>query len=61
MESACAERGVPLAAAAIQLPLRYPVVRAVLVGTRSSAEVAEDVDLLDHPIPEELWEALASI
>lgn len=61
MEAACAAHGVPLAAAAIQLPLRYEVVRAVLVGARTAAEVDEDVSLLDLPIPAELWEALASI
>ncbi len=61
MEAACSERGVPLAAAAIQLPLRHPAVQAVLVGARSAAEVDEDVALLDAPIPEDLWEVLASI
>lgn len=61
MEAACAARGVPLAAAAIQLPLRYDVVRAVLVGVRTAEEVDEDVALLDQPIPDDLWDVLASI
>lgn len=61
MEGACADFGVPLAAAALQMPLRYDVVRAVLVGARTAAEVGEDVALLDRPIPEELWDLLASI
>lgn len=61
MEATCAAHGVPLAAAAIQLPLRYDAVRAVLVGARRASEVEEDVALLDQPIPEELWDALASI
>lgn len=61
LEAACAAHEVPLAAAAIQLPLRYDVVRAVLVGARTAAEVEEDVALLDRPIPAELWDVLATI
>ena len=61
MDAACADHGVPLAAAAMQLPLRYEVVRTVLVGARTAAEVDEDVTLLDVAIPEELWEVLVSI
>ena len=61
MEAACTGHGVPLAAAALQLPLRYEVVRAVLVGARTAAEIAEDAALLHVPIPEALWETLASI
>ena len=54
----CAEHGVPLAAAALQLPLRHLAVTSVLVGARSAAEVAEDHELLRFPIPEALWEEL---
>lgn len=61
MESACAAHGLPLAAAAIQLPLRHEAVRAVLVGARTAAEVNEDVALLDVPIPDALWEMLSSM
>lgn len=61
MAAACAARGVPLAAAALQLPLRYDVVRSLLVGARTAAEVDDDAALLEWPIPEELWEVLASI
>ena len=54
----CARHGVPLAAAAIQFPRRHPAVTAVLFGARSPEEIAEDVRLLDHPVPEELWPEL---
>ena len=53
--------GVPLAAAAIQFPLRHPAVTSVLVGARSPEEVAEDVRLFAHPVPGELWSELESI
>lgn len=56
----CASHGVPLAAAALQFPLRHAAVRSVLPGARSAEEVQADVDLLGHPIPAELWDALNS-
>jgi D-threo-aldose 1-dehydrogenase len=51
----CAQYGVPLKAAALQLPAAHPAVAAVLTGPRSAAELAENVALFDQPIPAELW------
>lgn len=61
MEVACRRHGVPLAAAALQLPLRFDAVRMVLVGARSAAEIDQDAALLDVPIPTELWDALDAL
>lgn len=61
MDAVCHAHGVPLAAAALQRPLREPAVDTVLVGARTAAEVAEDAALLDLPIPSELWEALEAL
>jgi len=61
LAEACARHGVPLAAAAIQFPLRHAAVTSILVGARSPEEIAADARLLDHPVPEELWSELASI
>ena len=58
LEQACARHDVPLAAAAIQFPLRHPAVTSILVGARTPEEITEDVRLLDHPVPEELWSEL---
>lgn len=58
IEAVCRDHDVPIAAAAIQLPLRHAVVDTVLVGARSAAEVDQDAELLDVPIPDELWAAL---
>lgn len=58
MQAACLAHGVPLAAAALQRPLREAAVDTVLVGARTAAEVDEDAALLDVPIPAELWETL---
>lgn len=61
MQAVCAEYGVPLAAAAIQFPRRHPVVTTVLVGARSAAEIADDVALAGHDIPDELWQRLEAL
>jgi D-threo-aldose 1-dehydrogenase len=58
MQRLCAAYGLPLAAAALQFPLRNPAVSTVVAGVRSAAEIHEDLDLLEVPVPEELWTAL---
>ena len=55
MAATCAAHGVPLAAAALQFPLRHPAVAMVLVGAGTAAEVHEDAELLTLPIPDALW------
>jgi D-threo-aldose 1-dehydrogenase len=60
LRATCASFGVPLAAAAVQFPLRHPAVDTVLVGAQSPAEIREDADLLDVAIPDDLWPALAA-
>jgi D-threo-aldose 1-dehydrogenase len=55
----CARFDVPLAAAAIQFPLRHPAVTSIVVGARSPDEIVDDARLLDAPIPGELWAELA--
>ncbi|MFI7700419.1 aldo/keto reductase [Nonomuraea sp. NPDC049480] len=54
----CAAYDVPLAAAALQFPLRHPAVTGVVVGARSSEEVAEDLALAATSIPDDLWTEL---
>ena len=60
LEETCGRYGVPLAAAALQFPLRHPAVAAVLVGARSRTEVEYDLDLLELEIPDELWAAVGA-
>jgi len=61
MEELCEAFGVPLAAAAIQRPLREPVVETVLVGARTAAEIDQDADLLDVEVPAQLWQELDAL
>jgi D-threo-aldose 1-dehydrogenase len=53
-----AEAGVPLAAAALQFPLRHPAVLTVAAGFRSPAEVRQAVSALAVPLPDGLWAEL---
>jgi D-threo-aldose 1-dehydrogenase len=55
LETMCAPYDVPLAAAALQFPLRHPAVVSVVVGARSAAEIEEDARLLHVPVPDALW------
>jgi D-threo-aldose 1-dehydrogenase len=55
LQSMCGRYDVPLAAAALQFPLRHPAVASVVVGARSAAEIEEDARLLDLPVPDALW------
>ena len=54
----CALREVPLAAVALQFPVRHPAVASVLVGCRTPDEVEEDVRLFELGLTEELWREL---
>jgi D-threo-aldose 1-dehydrogenase len=60
LEAVCARYDVPLAAAALQFPLRHPAVASVLLGPRSPAQLAQSLDLLDVPVPVELWDELSA-
>jgi D-threo-aldose 1-dehydrogenase len=55
LRAICARYEIPLAAAAIQFPLRHPAVTSLVVGARSAAEVQADLEFLALPIPEEFW------
>jgi D-threo-aldose 1-dehydrogenase len=54
----CARHGVPLRAAALAFPYGHPAVTSVLVGVRSTAEVADDLAMYATPVPHALWDEL---
>jgi D-threo-aldose 1-dehydrogenase len=58
LQAVCRRLGVPLKAAAIQFPLAHPAVASVLAGVRSRAHLDDAVDMLQYPIPGELWKTL---
>lgn len=54
----CEHHKVPLKAAAIQFPAAHPAIVSVLSGSRSPAELDENVTMFEHPIPQQLWQDL---
>jgi D-threo-aldose 1-dehydrogenase len=58
LQAVCDRHEVPLMAAAIQFPLAEPGISAVLTGVRSPAEIAQNVEMMNIPIPVELWSEL---
>jgi D-threo-aldose 1-dehydrogenase len=58
IEAVCAHHGVQLPTAALQFPLGHPAVATVIPGTRSPAEVAQNVDIFAPEIPAEFWAEL---
>jgi D-threo-aldose 1-dehydrogenase len=55
LDAVCKRHNVPLKAAALQFPLAHPAVASVLTGARSAAELSENMEMLDLPIPADLW------
>jgi D-threo-aldose 1-dehydrogenase len=61
METACARFNVPIAAAALQFPLRHRSVASVVTGMRDAREVEANIALMRCPIPQALWDELDGI
>jgi D-threo-aldose 1-dehydrogenase len=55
IEAVCARHGVRLPSAALQFPLGHPVVATVIPGTRSPAEVAQNLEIFAPSIPADFW------
>ena len=51
----CERHGVPLPSAALQFPLAHPAVAAVIPVPRDTTEFANNLKLLQLPIPPALW------
>jgi D-threo-aldose 1-dehydrogenase len=58
MEELCRQHGVPLAAAALQFSVRDERVASTIVGMSQPGRVEETIGLLNHDIPQELWDQL---
>ena len=54
----CAAHGVDLKAAALQFPLAHPAVATIIPGARNQTEMAENLALIQAPIPAALWSDL---
>ncbi len=58
IHTVCARHDVPLAAAALQMPLGHPAVAAVIPGAVSPRQVEANVAMMRARIPDELWQEL---
>jgi D-threo-aldose 1-dehydrogenase len=61
MEALCREHDVPLAAVALQFSTRECRIASTVVGMSSPDRIEQTHRLLDTPVPESLWEALAPL
>lgn len=61
IEVLCEDFGIPLAAAALQFPLRFPQVASVVTGMRDASEVVANLALLRRPIPDAFWAAFDAL
>lgn len=60
IERVCDAHGVPLPAAALQLPRAHPAIACVLCGARTAEEIRADVAFMRMPIPPAFWRDLVS-
>jgi D-threo-aldose 1-dehydrogenase len=60
IQEVCTRHNVPLKAAALQFPLHHRCVASVIPGTRSPAELSENLRMLQTPIAPEFWRELKS-
>ena len=58
IETVCARHRVRLPTAALQFPLGHRAVATVIPGTRSPAEVAQNVEIFAPDIPADFWAEL---
>lgn len=58
LQEICDRYSVPLQAVAIQFPLMHPAITTIVIGTRSGKRMQENIDFLQHKIPQQLWEEL---
>ncbi len=55
IEAICRKYDVPLKAASLQFPLFHPLVTSVIPGVLDKVQVLENIQMIKHPIPLELW------
>lgn len=60
IERVCSSHGIPLPAAALQMPIAHPLVATVIPGPRSRAEVKDVLNWWQLEIPTSLWSDLKS-
>ena len=55
IEKVCAEYRVPLPAAALQFVVAHPAVPSFIAGTRTVAQLHQNLEWFAHSIPADFW------
>lgn len=55
IEAVCADHGVPLPAAALQFVVAHPAIPSFCAGTRTVAQLEQNLAWFSHPIPPDFW------
>jgi D-threo-aldose 1-dehydrogenase len=55
IEAVCAAHNVPLPAAALQFVVAHPAVPSFIAGTRTVAQLRQNLDWFSYPIPSAFW------
>ncbi|WP_119271248.1 aldo/keto reductase [Taklimakanibacter deserti] len=61
IEVVCARYDISLKAAAMQFPLRHPLVASVIFGAIGRSQALENMALFSCPIPEAFWQELRDL
>lgn len=58
IEAVCADHKVPLPAAALQFVVAHPAIPSFIAGTRTVAQLQQNLDWFSHDIPSDFWAEL---
>jgi D-threo-aldose 1-dehydrogenase len=58
LETVCTEFDIPLAAAALQFAVAHPAIPTFISGTRTAAQLKQNLAWFSYPIPKLFWGAL---
>ena len=58
IENICIKHQIPLKAAALQFPLGHKIVSSVIPGTMNPKQILENLQMMQHPIPDGFWQDL---
>lgn len=58
IEAICEVHGVPLRAAALQLPMAHPAIDIIMLGAGNLSHWQDGIQMMQHPIPPAFWQAL---
>lgn len=58
LDELCRKHGTELKAAALQFCMAHPAVTVAVLGARNAAEVADNIAMSEHTVPQAFWQEL---